>query len=180
MDRAISLHYTFVAKKTHLNIGFGIKKCKESGCSLRRYEAHPYSSMCGCWLLWAWKHWILLFFFFKSREPSENLLLFPDILLGKKISLQTCSLYYARKWHPSDSWGKWQVDFQGSGNHLQKAPKQNFLLRLVASWQAWWHNSWDASVPDVLYTFFGNHYYLHKWARTLTGWMDSASTQWHI
>ena len=34
-------------------------------------------------------------------------------------------------------------------------------------------NLWDTSVPDVLYTFFGNHYnLLNKWATTLTGWRD--------
>lgn len=70
--------------------------------------------------------------------------------------------------------GSGTLQTHGKGATTPQQDGHHFPLRLVVCWLAeMLLNLWDASVPDVLYTFFGNHYYLlNKWATTLTGWRD--------
>lgn len=102
--------------------------------------------------------------------------------------LETCNQHRAWKWFnalqtpgASHNWMSQEV-----GPALQTYQNSHYFLLRLVSWEAWWCNLWDASVPDVLYTFFGNHYYLLiKWATTLTRRRGSyqlsmPDTKWQI
>lgn len=120
------------------------------------------------WLLWTWKHPI-----WKQGTSSKNLLLFPEIMLwNEDVPLKTCNLCVevAPCRHMRQVTGR--PPRKGGNNTTAKQPlfPSETSCRLTGITLL---NLWDASVPDVLYTFFGNHYYLlNKWATTLTGWRD--------